>query len=310
MMNSPILRNSIIYVIGNFLPKTVSFLMLPVITRFVTRDDYGIITSITAITSILGVVAALQIGSALRRCYFDYTDDHDKKLFVGTTLISVLILNLAVVFLCFIGQKYLQPIFPEVPFFPFYAIGLVTVPLLSVFNVFQIVYQVNQKPIPFVAMSLLSFMINLIFLIIFVVINKMGARGMLLAALTASGMSLPVAIVMGRRLFVFRWSYKMFKNALAFGIKCIPYVITGYVITYMDRVLVSRYASNEELGLYGVAFKLVSILALINAAIIMTFEPFFFKIAATEEIKRAKGYLGLISTKIIIIFQDVHNIEI
>lgn len=301
-MKNTILKNSIIYTFGNILPKAISFLMLPVITRFVTRDDYGIITSITAIASILGVIAALQIGSALRRCYFDYKSDQDRKLFVGTTLISVSTLNLVVVFLCFLGQNILQSVFPEVPFFPFYAIGLITVPLVSVFSVFQTVYQVEQKPIPFVIMSLLSFTLNMVFLIVFVVVNKMGARGMLLAALIANGLSLPIAFSMGRRLFVLNWSFSMFKNALSFGIKCIPFVLTGYIITYMDRVLVSRYASNEELGLYGVAFKLAGILALVNSAIIMSFEPFFFKVASTEEEKNAKNLLGLLCTKIIIVF--------
>jgi len=299
-MKNSLLKNSTIYAVGQFLPKAISFLMLPLMTRYLTKGDYGIVASVTAITSVLAIVASLQINNALRRCYFDYQSEIEKKQFVGTITLSVFALNISMFALCMIGHSLLQLLFPAVPFFPFYFIGIAQVSLLSIFNLFQILYQTAEKPISYVVMSLVVFVVNITLLIIFVVVFQMGALGMMLASLVTYGITLPIAIWVARKWFILTWQYAMFQNALAFGVRLIPYALSSMVLANADRFLIARYTSTDELGLYGVALRLAMVVFMVDQALMAPYVPFFFRTASTENEDYAKRYLGSISTQVIL----------
>ncbi|MBN1269164.1 MAG: oligosaccharide flippase family protein [Kiritimatiellae bacterium] len=299
--NRRILKNSAIYAIGQFLPMAVSFLLLPVVTRYLSKDEFGIVTSIVALASILAVVATLQVDNAVRRCYFDYKTGDERKRFIGTILLSVVGLNALTVVVCLLGRRLLDLVFPGVPFFPYYLIGIFQVAVISTFNVFQILYQTMEKPVPFVCMSLLTFFLNLGFLLTFVVALDMKALGMLLAPLCAYLLALPVAIVVARRWFVLAWDRAMFRNASAYGIRVMPYMLSSTLLANTDRVLLAHLSSNAQLGLYGVAFKLANIVYMATQALLTSYQPYFFRIAASEERAKVEGLLGALSTQVMLL---------
>lgn len=75
------LRNSTIYLASNIINALVPFLLLPILTRYLTPDEYGQIamfqTLITALAALTGLNA---VGAANRKFY----ENHD-----GTTLATV-----------------------------------------------------------------------------------------------------------------------------------------------------------------------------------------------------------------------------
>ena len=105
-----------IYTLGNFLPKVVSFLLLPLITRYLTPEDYGVATAIGAIIMFLSMVSGLQMNAGFSRCYFDYHDEKQQGELLGTALLSNLLFNGAFIAACLIMRPWLQKLYPEIPF--------------------------------------------------------------------------------------------------------------------------------------------------------------------------------------------------
>ena len=49
VISSPLLRQASVYTISNLVAKAIPFLLLPVLTRFLTPTDYGIVWMLSLI---------------------------------------------------------------------------------------------------------------------------------------------------------------------------------------------------------------------------------------------------------------------
>ena len=66
-----LVKNSIVYTIGLILPQAVGFLLLPIITRYLTPEDYGIVSSVGVLGTILAIFLTLAVDTSIYRLYYD-----------------------------------------------------------------------------------------------------------------------------------------------------------------------------------------------------------------------------------------------
>lgn len=64
---STLVKNTIIYAVGNFGSKILSFLLLPFYTYYLSTDDYGYFDLITTTISLLTPIITFQIYDGLYR---------------------------------------------------------------------------------------------------------------------------------------------------------------------------------------------------------------------------------------------------
>ena len=90
-MTKKLLKNSFIYILGDVLNKAVPFFMLPILTRYLTPEDYGIIATFTVLVSFLMVFTGLSIHGSISVNFFKM-EKEELKIFIGNCLI---ILNIS-----------------------------------------------------------------------------------------------------------------------------------------------------------------------------------------------------------------------
>jgi O-antigen/teichoic acid export membrane protein len=54
-------KNTILYTIGNFLPQAAGFILLPIYSKYLLPEDYGIVSSMQVISSIFIIFFTLAI---------------------------------------------------------------------------------------------------------------------------------------------------------------------------------------------------------------------------------------------------------
>ena len=75
LMDSPFLKGSFIYLSGSILNSALPLLVLPVLTRYLTPTDFGLVATATVLTQILSVFIGLNAYGLVSRSHFD--DDPD-----------------------------------------------------------------------------------------------------------------------------------------------------------------------------------------------------------------------------------------
>ena len=78
------------YLLVNVICGTIPFLMLPVLTRYLSPEDFGIVALYTSIVAVVSAVFTLGVNGAVSRIYFDLSEKGFAD-FVGACLVLILI---------------------------------------------------------------------------------------------------------------------------------------------------------------------------------------------------------------------------
>lgn len=78
---SKLLKNSLIYTVGNVITALSAFFLLPLYTKYLTVSDFGITNSMQIISSVLVIVSSLALERSLFRVYYDYHTEKEQRDF-------------------------------------------------------------------------------------------------------------------------------------------------------------------------------------------------------------------------------------
>jgi O-antigen/teichoic acid export membrane protein len=276
---------STVYGLGGLLPKAIAFLLLPLYTQFLTPADYGILAFTTTINSVLLILLELGLGSAVTRFNYDYlNDEKERRAYYGTIWIFLTIASLLLTLLLdWQGESWFSLLFEETPYHPYGRLAV----WLAFFTLAQtiplVLFRVREQAYNYTLFTVGRFLFNTLAIVLFVAGLRQGAEGSLKAQLLVGIMFfVPFTLVTLRHLrLAFHWN--KLKASLAFGLPMIPHALSSWVLNVSDRILLERYVSLDELGLYNLGYRLAMILDLVLFSINSAWAPFFFRTAATEK---------------------------
>jgi len=288
---SKIFKNTSLYAIGNVLPQVAGFFLLPIYTRYLTPGDYGIVSSMQVLGTMLVVFFTLAIDRSIYRLYFDYKSEADKKNYLGTITIGLFIISIGVLALLFLFRGMVGQIYKSISFYPFYAYAILT----AFFSVYAIVpkiyFQLNEKAGIFVLLSVIQFLFKTAFTLWFVVEQRLGAAGMLEGTMLANIVIFPLFIYLSIKTINFKFDLKILKASLAFSLPMIPGLLSAWILNLSDRVFIERYFNLHEVGIYSLGYKIAGLVLILTSAFNLAYNPVFYKLANSEDQVLAKKQL-------------------
>ena len=79
------------------------------------------------------------------------------------------------------------------------------------------------------------------------------------------------------------FNFQQTKSALKFSLPLIPGAISFIILDISDRIILEKYVSLKELGLYSIAYTLGFGLNVVINGSYRAFEPILFKSFSTED---------------------------
>lgn len=289
---SKLIKNTSFYALGNLLPQAAAFFLLPVYTKHLTPDDYGIVSSMQALSGVLAIVFTMAIERSVFRLYFDYKTDESKKDFLGTITITLFTIALIVLGLLFTLQGLLNQVFQSIPFYPFYAYAIFT-SFLTVFSILPKVYlQLNQKAEKFVLISIIQFFISTGFVLWFIVVGNQGAEGMLKGRMIGELMLAPLFSFIIVKNVNFKFRKDVFKESILFSLPMVPGLLSAWIMNLSDRIFIERYFDLYDVGIYSLGYKIAGLTLIVSNAFYMAYSPVFYRLANAEDQSKSKALLS------------------
>ncbi len=259
-------RETAIYSLGVLLGRAVSFLMLPVYTRYLSPSDYGIIQLLDLTVDVAAIFFTAGATSGVQRFYFKTNDGPTRARLLSTTFFLVLTLSsLGALTLAALSPwiwKYGlkeagQPWFIVVAAANFAFGTLMTMPLSFA--------QTTQRAHLYLGFSLAKLVLQLSLNIVFVVVFKWGVAGLLFSTLTTYlvlGGSLAIWLL---RQTGIHFDMKVVRDLRRFGV---PYQLTwagSFLLTFGDRFFLQAGRGVAAVGLYGMAYQFGFLLSQLGA---------------------------------------------
>jgi len=278
-----LIKNTVLYSFGNIIPQVTGFILLPVYTYYINPSEYGIVSSMEVLSSILLIFFAFGFDRAAYRFYFDPDKSEKRKELLGTLFVAMVLLSLLQVGIVFSFSPLLGKTFTTIPFTPYYIFAIFT-PFFTVFSLIPNTYfRVDEKPKAFLIVQLLQFGLSTGFILFFLLVKMEKATGILKGMLLARIVMAPWYLYYAFRHFIFKINFSFIKEAVSYGWPFIPTLLVAWVLNLSDRIFIDRFVNLEQLGLYSIAYKVSMAFFIISSSYQMAFSPVFFRLVNQEE---------------------------
>lgn len=256
-----IAKHGFIYGLANVLDRIISFVMIPVYTRFLTPSDYGVLELLYITSSILSIFIGVGIESAVGRFYFDYKEQKDRDKVVSTAYIGFGVLAVIVIgALIPFNGKLAAVILDNAELGYLFIISLLTLGLGFVVPISIVYLRVQQKSMAIMIIQSIKTAITLGLNIYFVVILERGVEGILSATLIATAIATVVLTSYTFYKTGFRLDLKLLKNMVIFGLPLVPSQVSAFIVQASDRYFIKTYADMNLTGLYSIGYKFGSLI--------------------------------------------------
>jgi O-antigen/teichoic acid export membrane protein len=264
-----LLRGSLLYTLGNFLPRIGTFLLLPVYTAALGPDEFGVLSLMLSLSVLLAIVYRLGLDGALLRFHFDVSPADRPSLYRTATAVTVVAsIGLSLVFAVLLAP-FFDRIFPGVSFVPFGLLALAYTATTALQYVPSDLFRAIERPGRFVAFALAVFAVAGAGVLLFVLVLDMGAAGGLLANLASGGVVLAATGYVVVRMRRGRFEPQLARETLRFGLPLVPHGLAGWVLNLSDRWLIGlligmpALAAQSAVGVYSFGYVFGQSVALV-----------------------------------------------
>ncbi|WP_404405192.1 lipopolysaccharide biosynthesis protein [Jeotgalibacillus malaysiensis] len=306
ILSNKFFKNSILYTVGAMLTPLVGLIMLPIYTNYLSPSEYGVMTTVQTLVGMLQLFLLLSLHGAVTRFYYDFLDNPQKqKEYLGSIYIFTLIFSLVLsVILILFKESIGSLLFQNIPVDPYYyyLIGIAWVSALSTLP--MALFRAQEKAGLFVIINLIKAVSIMSLSAYLIIVKGLGAESALIAHLIVTFVIVIITFLMQRKSLTWSLNISFVKQSLIFSIPLLPHVASGWIISSSDRVILEKFVSLDEIGLYALAVQVSLVLSLFYTSVNNALVPRYTRLR--KENKDIEGdKLLKIFSRIIIIFGSI-----
>ncbi len=269
-------KNSLTYAGSAGVVMAIPFFFLPILTRYLTPSDYGIVATFQVILAIMVVFVGLSTRGAVAVNFFKL-DKQELRSYIGNVIFTVLVSFLLTFSIVYVSKGFLSHLvkFPE-SWLPI----VVIVALSQAISMLTLtLWRVEQKPLPYGLFQIAQVVVNVSLSLLFVVVLGWGWQGRLVGVITTSIVFalISVFIIYKKKYIDFSFNKGYIRDVLFFGIPLIPHALGGWIMTSIDRIFINSMVGVAATGLYVVGYQIGMLINLLAISFNQAWSPFLFE---------------------------------
>ena len=281
-----LIKNILLFFIANFMPKAITFFMVPLYTYCLSTEEYGTVDLLVTSIQLLLPFLTIQVQDAMLRFSMEKNNRKSDVFTVGLQIIliggvllfiacgiSVVfnLIKLELIYICIFFIMYLMNAFKNVA--SYFCRGINKIGILTASNI---------------ALTLITVLCNLLFLLVF----KWGILGYLLSSCIGNFIGILI-LIFGAKLYRYIkltiTNKTLVKKIITFSIPMVFSALSWWVNTSLDKYILGYFCGTSAVGLLAVAYKIPSVLSLFGTSIANA-----YSISAIKDFDKndSDGFLG------------------
>ena len=271
-----LLINSFLYGLSSVANAAIPFILLPLLTKLLSREELGIVSLWESIFLAALPVVCFGINGAINVEYFRRTPSEFRQ-YVASALgipLACAMMLLPIAIPCAILASPLL----NIP--PVWILGVIPLALLGTYRLSLLsIWQARGSAIQFGVFQLLTSILNLGVSYVFVLHFDYDWEGRGLGIAAGFGISGLVAFfLLASQAMVFRKPrIEYIRSAFQIGAPLVPHAIAMMVILFVDRFFLSTFHDLATVGIYVVAFQISAAITVLGNAMNQAWTPQIFK---------------------------------
>lgn len=273
-----LVRDSLVYAGGLALQRGLSVLVLPAATRILEPAELGVASASLAVAGVLSMVFSFGFNYGIVRLYYDEPADAERTEWAALLRVQLLAAAGLAGAAWLLGPAW-SGMFENVPWSrPLQAAVLLAV-LQSAQSTTLGVLRAGRRIGAFSAVVVAQ--VGLGATLAIALAHRHGAGGLIegLAAGAAAGAVVGTILTWRRP----KWSLTAVRAGLLFSAPFVAHMLSSWVLSLSDRVLIERFLDLERLGEYHLAYAVASLPILVTDAVQAAWLPRYYGLPDDEK---------------------------
>ena len=298
---SVVAKAAIWFVFCTMLQKCIAFITVPIFTRIMPTEEYGMYSTFLSWYSILTVICTLNMHSCVYSNVLAKINDEKERMKKAISMLSLsgcITLIVFVIYLIF--HQYVNRI-----------IGLPTALVCLLFaqilfeppvNFWSMKQRFEYKYVKLVIRTITMVILNAILGIVFVILSKENQA-------IARGISIVlVQIVFGGAFYIYYiknaktiFSVKEWKHFLNVQLPLLPHSLSLTILSSSDRIMINNMAGGVKTAIYSVAYSAGYVVNVLKNSIVDALKPWIYQKIKSKEYNKIRKNVNSIMVLVTLI---------
>jgi len=268
-----LIKHSKNYVIANFVTVGLAFLTMPIFTRLMSPDDYGIMSVFTSFEGIIAVIYGLGIKGAISRYY--YEDKNDFFNYLSSNIWLIFIISIGLTGIALALRNYLHA-FLNIPLGMIYIALGIAIPQ-AIFQLYQGYLQASKKSEKVASLNIFGALISTgLAILIMIQMSEERYYAKAIGQSVSAFVMFLLTFWFLRKQLHFRIKKEHLSYSIVFGLPVILHLLSQNILNTFDQIIINQLVGQHETGIYSVAYKISMVQSIVSMAILQAWTPMFY----------------------------------
>ena len=268
---------SLVYGIGQVSGRAVNLLLVPVLTRVLLKQQYGVAELVTGYSASVLLVLVFGMDGALARFFYQEPGRPARVTMTSTSFLFRIVTATAVSLVLALASGPLAThLLGGEAYAKYLRLGALTLPFTLVTLWCNDLLRVTFQPWKFVTLNVTQTALVGGITVWLVLGRDLGVAGVLYGKLAGDALAAGLGLVLCRHHLRPRFDREVLQRMLAYGLPLVPVAFAYGVIGSVDRWSLQRFASLDDVGTYALAMKFFAVVTMGVSAFQLAFMPFAF----------------------------------
>lgn len=254
-------KDTFIYSLGNISTKLIGLVLLPLYTKVLSVEEYGVLGTVEITIQLLIAAFSLSLQKAMNRWYWDKNYRDKQKSIFFTTFMFLIggALLMILIFIPFSGD-FSNVLLDSSKYKYLFDLMLISAALQIITRLLLALMRIQRKPLLFTTTNVTQFAVILGFTVYFVAVLERGLEGIFEAQILGYlfFILINIRLIINSIKPVFERS--ILKEMLRFSYPLVFSTMTGVIMSVTDRYAVRYIGGLNDMGVYTLGFKITNIL--------------------------------------------------
>jgi len=288
LKNSKLFQNTFIYTLLQVINSGIPFLLLPVLTRYLTPEDYGMISTYNAVFGVISIFIGMSVAGGVGVSFFHLSLDALKK-YIGNAFNILLISSSIALTAVMLLEPYLVERF-ALPIVWFYiAVFMAWMQMITAVNL--TLWRAQQKAKPFALYEVSQTVVNIGLSLVLIIAMHYGWEGRVIGLASAT-----ILFGLLSTLFIFKRGYAVvnvskiyMQDILKFGIPLLPHQLALWIRFSVDILLITSLVGISATGLYSIGLQFGMVVGVLSTAFNNAYMPHLYEKLKENNPEEKKG---------------------
>lgn len=272
-INKRALKSGFWYTINSFLTRGLGIITVPLFSRVLSQEEYGMVNNFNSWLGILTIIASLNLYASITRAKIDHEEDIDS--FISSILVlSTVSVTIIYIFVLLFHTKVESIMEMDINIVSYMFVYIIFS------NAFSFIQTKHKAFLEYKSFTIISFMTAIVSVILSVILvtfmkEKYFARilGLTIPTMLIGAVMFITTIKKSNRII----NIQYWKYALALSLPLILHVLAGNILSQFDRISIAKIHGFEEVALYGMAYNIASLLSVVWTSFNGSWVPWFYE---------------------------------